>query len=246
MKIQTAPTQSFSEHVPSFNYRISMDTKGPINPPSHNKSFIHVIMDAFSHFVVTVPIKSNNAKTAIKTLLHHWIINFGPPIYLVTDRGSEYVNKEMAQLRTLMGIRHSPRTAYSPWTNGLVEVQNRNLGTHLRMFLHDTPKDWAFQVHMYANAHNSQSLSELDISPHEIVFHTRPRIPLTFDLNLTRDTSKICISRYCSQHPEHSHYDKTDLNPFFYRTLSKPIPQWFLAVETAMLQLFSTVYENNF
>ena len=36
-KIQTAPTQSFSEHAPSFNFRISMDTKGPINPPSHNK-----------------------------------------------------------------------------------------------------------------------------------------------------------------------------------------------------------------
>ena len=244
MKIQTAPTQSFSEHAPSFNYRISMDTKGPINPPSHNKSYIHVIIDAFSHFVVTVPIKSNNAKTAIKTLLHHWIIKFGPPIYLVTDRGSEYVNKEMAHLCTLMGIRHSPRTAYSPWTNGLVEVQNRNLGTHLRMFLHDTPKDWAFQVHMYAYAHNSQPLSELNVSPHEIVFHTRPRIPLTFDLNLNRDTSKTCISRYCSQLPEHSHYDKSDLNPFFYKTLSKPILQWFLAVETAMLQIYSTVYEN--
>ena len=181
MKIQTAPTQSFSEHAPSFNYRISMDTKGPINPPSHNKPYINVIIDAFSHFVVTVPIKSKNAKTVIKTLLHHWSIKFGPPIYLVTDRGSEYINKEMAHLCTLMGIRHSPRKAYSPCTNGLVEVQNRNLGTRLRMFLHDTPKDWAFQVHMYAYAHNSQTLSELNISPREIVFHTRPRIPLTFD-----------------------------------------------------------------
>ena len=181
----------------------------------HNKSYIHVIIDAFSHFVVTVPIKSKTAKIAIKTLLHHWIIEFGPPIYLVTDRRSEYVNKEMAQLCTLMGIRHSPRTAYYPWTNGLVEVQNRNLGTHLRMFLHDTPKDWAFQVHMYAYEHNSQPLSELNISSHEIVFHRRPGIPLTFDFNLTRDTSKTCISRYCSQLPEHSHYDKTDLNPFF-------------------------------
>ena len=150
----------------------------------------------------------------------------------------------MAQTCTFMGIRHSPRTAYSPWTIGLVEVQNRNLGTYLRMFLHDTPKDWAFQVHMYAYAHNSQPLSELKISPHEIVFHTIPRIPLTFDLNHNRDTSKTCISRYCSQHPGHSHYDKSDLNPFFYRTLSKPIPQWFLAVETAMLQIYSTVYEN--
>ena len=93
MKIQTAPTQSFSEHAPSFNYRVFMDTKGPINPPSHNKSYIHVVIDAFSHFVVTVAIKSSNAKTAINTLLHHWIIEFGPPISLFTDRGSEYVKK---------------------------------------------------------------------------------------------------------------------------------------------------------
>ena len=160
-------------------------------------------------------------------LLHHWIIKFGPPIYLVTDRGSEYVNKEMAQLCTLMGIRHSPRTAYSPWTNGLVEVQNRNLGTYLRMFLHDTPKDWPFKVHMYAYTHNSQPLSELNISPHEIVFHTRPRIPLTFDLNLNRDTSKTCISRYCSQIPEHSHYDKSDLNPFFTEHFQNPFHNGF-------------------
>ena len=108
------------------------------------------------------------------------------------------------------------------------------------MFLHDTPKNWAFQVHMYAYAHNSQTVSELNVSPHEIVFHTRPRVPLTFDLNLTRDTSKTCISRYCSQLPEHSHYDKSDLNPFFSNTF-KPIPQWFRAVETAVTNLLHSI-----
>ena len=192
-----------------------MDTKGPINPPSHNKSYNHVIIDAFGHLVVTVPIKSNNAKTAIKTLLDKWIINFGPPIYLVTDRGSEYVNKEMAHLCTLMGIRHSPRTANSPWKNCLVDVHNRNLGTRLRMCLHNTPKDWAFQVHMFAHAHISQPRSKLNVSPHEIVFHTQPRVPLTFEKNLNRNASKKCISKNCSHLPEHSHYGKTDLNPPF-------------------------------
>ena len=236
IKIQTAPPQSFSEPAPSFNYRISMDTKGPIKPPSYNKSYFHVLYDAFSHFVVTVPIKSNTAKTAKKLFKHHWIIKFGPPIYFFTDRGSEYVNNEMTHLSTCSRIRHSPKTAYSSWTNGLVEVQNRNLGTHLRMFLHDIPIDWAFQVHMYAYAHNSQPLSELNFSPHEIVLHTQHKISLAFDLNLNRSTSKLCVSKYCSQLPEHFYYDKTDLNPFFYRTHSKPIPQWFLAVETATLQ----------
>ena len=112
MKINTAPIQSFSEHAPSFSYCKSIGTKGPITPPSQNKSYIHVIVDAFSHFVVTVPIKSNNAKTAVNTLLHHWIIKLGPPIYLVTDRGSKFINTDMTHFCTL--IRHSSRTPYSP------------------------------------------------------------------------------------------------------------------------------------
>ena len=103
------------------------------------------------------------------------------PTQSFSEHAPEYGNKEMAHLCTLMGVRHSPRTAYSPWTNGLVEVQNRNLGTHLRMFLHDTPEDWAFQLHLYAYAHDSQTLSELNVSSHEIVFHKQPRLQLTFD-----------------------------------------------------------------
>ena len=39
IKIKTAPLQYFSEHAPSFNYLISMDTKGPITPSSQNKSY---------------------------------------------------------------------------------------------------------------------------------------------------------------------------------------------------------------
>ena len=111
-----------------------MDTKGPITPPSNQNSYIHVIVDAFSHFVVTVPVKQNNAQNAVNSSLHHWITKFGPPVYLVTDRGSKCKNSELANICTTMGIRHSPRTPYAPWTNGLVENQNKNLGTHLRLF----------------------------------------------------------------------------------------------------------------
>ena len=79
-KLQTASIQTFSENASYFNYRISMDTKGPINPPSNQNSYIHVIVDAFSDFVVTVPIKQNNAQNAVNSLLHHWITKFGPPV----------------------------------------------------------------------------------------------------------------------------------------------------------------------
>ena len=97
---------------------------------------------------------------------------------------------------------------------------------------------------MYAYAHNSQPLSELNNSPIEIVFSHKTQNPPYLRFKLYWDSSKTCISRHCSQIPEHSHYDKTVLNPFFYRSHSKPIPQWFLAVETTILQIYSTVNEN--
>ena len=126
-KVQTATIQTFSEIASYFNHRISRDTKGPLNPPSNQNSYIHVIVDAFSHFVVTVPVRQNNAQNAVNSLLQHWITKFGPPVYLVTDCGSEYNNSELANLCTTMGIRHSPRTPYAPWTYGLVENQNKKI-----------------------------------------------------------------------------------------------------------------------
>ena len=97
---------------------------------------------------------------------------------------------------------------------------------------------------MYAYAYNSQPLSELNLSPYEIVFHTLPRIPINFELNLQRDSYRNCTSQYCQDLPLHTHYDKSNLNPFFLEILSKPIPQWILATETAMIQIYHTVYEN--
>ena len=148
----------------------------------------------------------------------------------------------MAQFCTFMGIRQSPRTSHSPWTNRLVEVQNKNLGTHLPMFLHNTTKDWSRQIHKFAYAHFSQPLSSLNVSPQVIVFNIRPRIPLIIGLKLNRDLNRRRISKYCSELLAHSHYEKTDPNPFLYRTLSKPPPQRILAEETATFQIYSTFY----
>ena len=64
----------------------------------------------------------------------------------------------MANCCTLFTVRLSLRTSYALWTNGLVEEQNKSLGTHLRSFLHDTPENWSIQVQYFACAHNTQPL----------------------------------------------------------------------------------------
>ena len=220
-----------------------MDTKGPINPASEGHHYIYVIVDHFSNYIATVPAPKNNAHYAIYALLHHWTSKFGPLQYLVTDRGSEYLNTDMTNLCVLFNIRHSPRTPHSPWTNGLVEVQNKNIGTHLRLFFMILLKTGQHKYNFFAYAHNTQPLSHLNVSPHEIVLHTKPRIPLNFNLNLTRNYKRECTANYCSSLPPHSHYKPTDLNPLFHSALLKPISTWFLTVETAMLQIYSRVHQ---
>ena len=126
----------------------------------------------------------------------------------------------MAHICSLFIINHFPRTPCSPWTNGLVEVQNRNLGTNLRLFLQNPPPNWSIQTQMYAYAHNTTPLSRLKLNPYEIVFDTHPRIPLTFCHNLTRGSSETCIAPHCNSLPPHTQHSDPDLNPLFHSLLN--------------------------
>ena len=78
LKHNIAPLLPFYGIATHFNYRFSMDTKGPISPTSNSNSYFFVIIDAFSHFIITNPTPNINSKHAIYTLLYHWITKFGP------------------------------------------------------------------------------------------------------------------------------------------------------------------------
>ena len=139
-----------------------MDTKGSITPSSQHKSYIHVIVDAFCHFVVVVPIESNTAKTAVEILLTHWIDMFGPPVYLVTDRGLEYILTPIGNIFVHSWVFDTLLEHRTPLgLNDLLKFKTKIL-VHIFVCSHKT-----VQVQMYAFAHKSQLLSALNVSPHE-------------------------------------------------------------------------------
>ena len=98
----------------------------------------------------------------------------------------------MAYCYDSFSFHHSPRTSHAFSTNGLVEVKNKSLATHLRMFLHDAPENWSIKIRCFTHAQISQPISHLPISTNEIVFHTQPCIPLTLQLNLFRNIYREC------------------------------------------------------
>ena len=86
-------------------------------------------VDSFSRFIQVYPVLSTNAVYTIPAL-EKFIISFGIPQELVYDKGSAFMNQGFTSFIHDLGITHAPRTAFSPWTNGKVEVQNKNLTAH--------------------------------------------------------------------------------------------------------------------
>ena len=86
---------------------------------------------------------------------------------MITKRGTEYFNSEIENCSI---FRQSPRIKHAPWSNRRVEVQNRNFGTHLRMFSLDTSEKLSIQVDFFAYGNITQPLSHLQNYSSEIVF----------------------------------------------------------------------------
>ena len=151
----------------SSNYRVSVDIKSPINPSSRNKSYIHVIVDAFSLFVVTVPIN-----LTMLTLMLNYFFTIGLSILL--------------DLFTFLLIVDQ-NTPILIWQN---YVLLRVFVTLLEFFIPLGQMDsLKFETRTFVcpfktlqKINTSQPLSSSNVCPCEIDFHTRSRIPLSIDM----------------------------------------------------------------
>ena len=173
--LSVAPHQPFLEVSPYFNHRISMDTKGSISPSSDGNSFVYVIVDAFTHYVVLHPSPKNDATDANTVLFDHWIVKFGIPDILVTDNGNEYINGEFTRFCGTYNVQFKPRTPYALWSNGLVENSNRQLKTIPRTVLDSQYHTWSHKVKVFPFAFNSQVRTNMINSPYELVFCQKPK-----------------------------------------------------------------------
>ena len=93
-----APQQPLLEVSSYFNHRISMDTKKPISPSSDGNSFVYVIVDAFTNYVVLHHSPKHDATNAHTVFFGHLLVKFGISDILATDNGNEYTNGEFCTI----------------------------------------------------------------------------------------------------------------------------------------------------
>ena len=123
--------------IPSQRFEtVHIDIVGPLPPsPVPGKEFrgsfryLLTCIDRSTKWMEAIPLSDISAKYIAYGFLSGWISHFGVPLYVVTDRGSQFESELFQELAALVGFHRLRTTAYHPQTNGLVERSHRTLKT---------------------------------------------------------------------------------------------------------------------
>ncbi|KAL0148421.1 hypothetical protein M9458_056231 [Cirrhinus mrigala] len=125
--------------------RIGLDLVGPLPKSARGHEHILVIVDYATRYPEAVPLRKATAK-AIAQELFLLASRVGIPSEILTDQGTLFMSRLMADLCRLLRVKQLKTTVYHPQTDGLVERFNQTLKQMLRRVAAEDKRDWDLMV----------------------------------------------------------------------------------------------------
>ena len=151
---------------------INIDTIGPLQKDSSDCQYILVIIDCFTRFVELYALPDTAALPCARALLNH-VGRYGAPMYIRSDRGTQFVNGVIAEFIELIGSEAQLAMAYSKQDNSIVERANKEVMRHLRAILFDKRMTtlWSMDyLPLVQRIINAQPHESIGITPSELLF----------------------------------------------------------------------------
>ena len=162
-----------------FGQSISIDhLEGSKTPTASGNVALLTICDAFTNYLVCVPVRSTDTETSIKVVLEHWILKFGVPESITHDLGAGFTSGLWKAVMKAFDIKDARTTPKFSQSNGKAEACNKKLNQCLRVTL--TPDQWKnydIYVKYLVFCLNSLRNSRTGMSPNFLVFGRELRMP---------------------------------------------------------------------
>ena len=137
----------------------------------HGYSYILVIKDGYDSYVELVPCIAASTPEAVAALIE-WFKRYGIVPVWVSDQGTHFKNKVVADLCRQLKCKQEFVVAYSPFANGTVERVNRVVLAVLRALLSEWKlsfDDWPYVLPVVMMAINMSPVRRLgNLSPIEV------------------------------------------------------------------------------
>ena len=122
LKSKRAPLRPVDIVTEPFK-KIAIDIVGELPRGTTGYRYILTIVDYATRYPEAIPLRSTSSK-AIADALIHYFSRVSIPDEIVSDQGSNFMSKLMAQLYEQLGITKIKTSVYHPEGNGLVERYN--------------------------------------------------------------------------------------------------------------------------
>jgi len=135
-----------------------------------------VLVDSISLFSIILFAKTCGADKTARLLYDNLFMMFGAKT-LLSDRGSAFKSKLLKALCALLGTKQKFTSSRHPQTNSRAESFNKNILNSLRTQC-NLEKEWPAMLSSIAFSFRTSVVKSLGITPYELVFGLKPRLPV--------------------------------------------------------------------
>ena len=122
--------------------KISLDLSGPYPTTLSGNKYIIAFVDWYSGWPEAFPVPDKTADTVADLIIEQIFPRFGCPLQIVSDNGSENVNKVVKETLAKLKIDHILTSVYHPQSNAKVERFHRTLHDILAKMVADEQQTW--------------------------------------------------------------------------------------------------------
>ncbi|KAE8747036.1 hypothetical protein FOCC_FOCC006291 [Frankliniella occidentalis] len=150
---------------------ISTDLVGPLPRSRQGYTYLSVITDLFSKYVLIRPLRTATAKNVAKHLKESVFLVHGAPKLMLCDNGCQYDSKIVRDLCKQYGTKIKFNIPYNPRSNP-TERYNQTIETMLVTYIQEDHRDWDQYLSEIQCAVNTSVSHATGHTPHLIVFGT--------------------------------------------------------------------------
>lgn len=175
-KIYNGPlVSSYSHNVMDKLY---IDIFGPLTRGKGMNKNLLIVLDDYSKYVWTVPIRDATSFSILKALENVVFKNFSLCKEIVSDNAKYFTSAQFKNFLFNRGIIHKTITPYVPRSNKS-ERYLRNLKSIFQIYFHENQTSWDTKLCEIQIAMNSAVNESINCSPFEVMFQRKPNLVLT-------------------------------------------------------------------
>ena len=149
-----------------------------------------VITDHFTRYAQAFPTRNQTAQTTARILYDNFIVHYGFPCKLHSDKAQNFESKVIQHLCKARGIKKTRTTPYYPMGNGQVERFNQTLLRMLGTLDNSKKSDWKSYVPSLVHAYNATRHKTTGYSPFYLMFGRHPRLAIDAFLGIDQNQEK--------------------------------------------------------